>query len=258
MGRIKLPRCDNCGAPVEFAEGVTEARCEYCNEQLIRELPVAPAPKPAWVPPAALPPPPPVVARRGTVVPLVFVGLAMLAIAGASTFANVASRMMPLPEPAPTAQQPLAVATPLELEHAPLMPRLTGAQNGAATDRSRAAEAPTSRSRLRPRPTAGPATASAAPTAPPSPPKFDGQAAAAALDAAKANAEASCRGTTGVRLFVQMGFDADGVNRGAALSDPKLKGTPEAKCTLKIFRAVRIPPFDLKTRSSGLGRMVRL
>lgn len=78
------------------------------------------------------------------------------------------------------------------------------------------------------------------------------------LDTAKAKAEASCRGSTGVQLFIQMGFDADGVNRGAALSDPKLKGTKEAKCALRIFRAVRIPPFDMTTRPSGLGRSVRL
>jgi hypothetical protein len=55
-----------------------------------------------------------------------------------------------------------------------------------------------------------------------------------------------------------MGFDADGRNRGAALSDPKHKGTPEAKCVLRIFRLVRIPAFDPKTKPSGLGRMVRL
>ena len=78
------------------------------------------------------------------------------------------------------------------------------------------------------------------------------------LDAAKTKAEASCKSSSGGSLFVQMGFGADGRNRGAALSNPKLAGTPEAKCVLKIFRAVRIPAFDPATKPGGLGRMVKL
>jgi hypothetical protein len=260
MGRVKVPRCDNCGAPVEFAKQATEARCEYCGELLIRELQ---APKPVWAPPAAppLPPPPPrVVTRKGTVAPFMLVGMATLAIAGASSFASLAPRLTPLPEAAPLVEpRSLAVATPLQVERTPTAPRPAELRNGTATERARplvTADTGASRARLRPRPTA--ASPAASPAAPPALPRFDSQAAIAGLDAAKAKAEASCRGTTGVRLFVQMGFDADGVNRGAALSDPKLGGTPEAKCTLRIFRAVRIPPFDPKTRSSGLGRPVRL
>jgi hypothetical protein len=255
MGRVKVPRCDNCGAPVEFAEGAAEARCVYCGELLIRELA---APMPAWAP-VLPPPPPPVVRRKGTIAPFLLAGVATLAIAGASSFASLASRFTPLPEPAPVAQQAVAIAAPL---HAPITPRPLEARNGAVSERPRTTDAAgtaTSRNRLRARPTAAPGTTpSAITTVPPALPRFDGQAAIAGLDAAKAKAEASCRGTTGVRLFVQMGFDSDGVNRGAALSDPKLGGTPEAKCTLRIFRAVRIPAFDPKTRSSGLGRMVRL
>jgi hypothetical protein len=194
-------------------------------------------------------------------------GMATLAIAGASSFASLAPHLTPLPEPAQVAERTLAVATPREVQRTPTLPRPSEGRNGNVTERPRplnTADADTSRGRLRPRPTAAPTpaspvtTVSPVPTAPPPLPRFDGQAAIAGLDAAKAKAEASCRGTTGVRLFVQMGFDADGVNRGAALSDPKLGGTPEAKCTLKIFRAVRIPAFDPKTRSSGLGRLVRL
>jgi hypothetical protein len=90
------------------------------------------------------------------------------------------------------------------------------------------------------------------------PAPFNSQAAIAGLDTAKAKAEASCRASSRVTLFIQMGFEADGANRGAALSDPKLKGTPEAKCALRIFRAVRIPAFDPATRPGGLGRSVRL
>jgi hypothetical protein len=192
------------------------------------------------------------------VAPFLIGGVATLAIAGASSVASFASRMKPLPEPAEVAQQTLAVAAPGKLERTPVTARTSEARSVVTAERSRATETSAPRSRLRARPSPATAAASAASVEPVKPPRFDGQAAAAGLDAAKAKAEASCRGTTGVRLFVQMGFDADGVNRGAALSDPKLGGTPEAKCTLKIFRSVRIPSFDLATRSSGLGRMVRL
>jgi hypothetical protein len=260
MGRVKVPRCDNCGAPVEFGEGATEARCAYCGELLIRELY---APKAVWAPPVAPPPPPVIVKRKGTVAPFVLAGMATLAIAGASSFASLAPRFTPLPETAPVEERSLAVAASNPVQHIPTVSRVFESRNGPATARPRPSDTTTPRNPLRARPTTAPTalpvtTPGVVSTTPPPLPRFDGQAAAAGLDAAKAKAEASCRGTTGVRLFVQMGFDADGVNRGAALSDPKLKGTPEAKCTLRIFRAVRIPAFDLKTRSSGLGRLVRL
>jgi hypothetical protein len=253
MGRVKVPRCDNCGAPVEFGEGAMEARCAYCGELLIRELH---APKAAWAPPVPPPPPPVIIKHKATVAPFVLAGMATLAIAGASSFASLAPRLTPPPAIATVEERSLAVAASKPVQHIPTVSREFEGRSGSATARPRPSDTTTSRNPLRARPTAAPTPA--APTAPPALPRFDGQAAAAGLDAAKAKAEASCRGTTGVRLFMQMGFDPDGVNRGAALSDPKLKGTPEARCALRIFRAVRIPAFDPKTRSSGLGRPLRL
>lgn len=258
MGRVKIPRCDNCGAPVEFAQGVLEARCEYCNEVLIREFPVAPAPAPvAYRPPPAPLPPPPAPAPRGTVAPFMLAGLATLAIAGASSIASFASRFQPLPDAAPPVRDTLAVAAPIVVEREATTVRPSEARSESA-QRPRTADTVTAKGRPRPRPTAANPTAAPTPAEPPKAPRFDTAAAVAGLDAAKAQAEIQCKGASGVRVFVQMGFDADGVNRGAALSDSKLKGTPEAKCTLRLFRAVRIPAFDMATRPSGLGRAVRL
>jgi len=222
---------------------------------LIRELPAQPPPV------ARMPAPPPVAApvvvRKATVWPFLGVGLATLSIAGASGFASLAANMKALPEPAQEARVAVAAAPAVRVEQGPVAQR-SEQREGEATARSKTPEAATTRGRRLTRATASAAPAPAAPAEPPKPPKFDTAAAVAGLDAAKAKAEASCRGTAGVRLFVQMGFDAGGANRGAALSDPKHKDTPEAKCTLRIFRAVRIPAFDMATRPSGLGRAVRL
>jgi hypothetical protein len=254
MGRVKVPRCDNCGAPVEFAAGKLEARCEYCNEVLIRELPPpAPAPAPAahWSPHQ---PPPAVATRKVSVAPFVIVGVATLAIAGASSVATFASHFKPLPEPASTDAMPASLALPSR-ENVILQQAEVRKSDAVPTP---ASETKTTRARPRTRATASAAPSAAATSAEPAkPPPFNNVAAAAALNAAKAKAEASCHGSAGVWLFVQTGFDADGVNRGAALSDPKLEGTPEAKCTLRIFRSVRIPAFDVATRPRGLGRSVR-
>lgn len=255
MGRVKVPRCDNCGAPVEFAQGSTEARCEYCNEVLIRELLPPPAPAPYRPPPG--PPPPAPVAPRATVAPFVLAGLATFAIAGASAIANFASQLKPLPDAAPAALNNLGVAAPIPVQRETVTPRPAEARSDDQAARSKAESAAT-RARKLARPLASAATAAPTQVLPPKSPPFNSEAAVAGLDAAKAKAEATCRGTSDVRLFIQMGFDADGANRGAALSDPKLKGTPEAKCALRIFRAVRIPAFDMATRPSGLGRPVRL
>jgi hypothetical protein len=255
MGRVKIPRCDNCGAPVEFAQGVLEARCEYCNEVLIRELP---PPMPVVM--APLPPPPPIPVRRsrGTVWPFLLTGIATLGMAGASGFASFLAQVKPLPTPAADTRATLAAVPEVRVERDSATQRPEG-QKGTLPERSAPGEGGTTRGRRLARPTTPSAqTAPPASAEPPKPPRFDTQAAVAGLDAAQAKAQASCKGADGVRLFVQMGFDPDGVNRGAALSDPKLKGTPEAKCTLRIFRAVRIPAFDPATRPSGLGRAVRL
>jgi hypothetical protein len=253
MGRVKVPRCDNCGAPVEFAAGATEARCEYCNEVLIRELaPTAPAPASQW--PRSRPPPV-VVAPKASVGPFLILGVATLAIVAASSIATFASHVKPLPKAEPAMNEMPAGALlsdrdsmrghEVDLRKSGAEPTTT---SGAATTRSRA--------RTR-------STASAAPIVvksaePAKSPPFNSAAAVAMLDMAKAKAEASCRGSSGVRLFIQIGFEPDGANRGAAISGSKHKDTPEAKCALRIFRAVRIPPFDPATRPSGLGRSVSL
>lgn len=254
MGRVKIPRCDNCGAPVEFAAGVFEARCEYCGEMLIREppAPVRQAPRPQPVQQRYVPPPR--AAHGHKVWPLVIVSGATVAIAGASGIASFATNVKPLPAPAAEVRATVASIREVRTETF----SIRSPETRAEAEVTKSPDAGTTRPRSsRPKTTAAP-TAAATPAEPPKPPKFDSQAAVAGLDAAKAKAEASCQSTTVKSLFVQMGFDADGKNRGAALSNPKLAGTPEAKCVLKIFRAVRIPAFDPATKPSGLGRMVRL
>jgi DNA-directed RNA polymerase subunit RPC12/RpoP len=258
MGRVKVPRCDNCGAPVEFAQGSLEARCEYCSEQLIRELPPPVVPAPPRVVFHEPPRHAPVAPRRTSMAPFLVGGLATVAIAGASGIATLAGQLKPLPDPTPATRDTLAIAAPTKIESESPTARRSETRSDATTERSKSADTTTSKSRRLARPTASAPAAAPTPTEPPKPPPFNTAAAVAGLDAAKAKAEAACRGSDGVRLFVQMGFDPDGANRGAALSDPKLKGTPEAKCALKIFRAVRIPAFDPATRPSGLGRPVRL
>jgi hypothetical protein len=257
MGRVKVPRCDNCGAPVEFAAGAAEARCQYCGEVLIRELhPPAPAPVPHGAPPWA---PPAAAAGKRSVAPFVIVGLLTVAIAGASSIATFASHFRPAPAPAPSPVVHEQPASPnvRELPREPVsVQRSEVRKNEAPPKPSTAAE--TARAQVRPRTTASAAPTAAVPVEPPKLPAFDTQAAVAGLDGAKVKAEASCRGSSGVRLFIQMGFDADGANRGAALSNPTHQATPEAACALRIFRAVRIPAFDMKTRPSGLGRSVAL
>jgi hypothetical protein len=258
MGRVKVPRCDNCGAPVEFATGVMEARCQYCGEVLIRELPEpAPAPPPPPTPHYRPPAPPPRAART-SLLPYVLTGGAMLAMASATGIANFAAQMKPLPAPVPETKVALATVPELRANRESTTVQRSDSRT-SSTAAARAAEAGASRGKRLARPTASAAPAiSAPPPEPPKPPRFDTQAAIQGLDAAKAKAEASCKSATGARLFVNMGFDPDGVNRGASVSDSTLRGTPEAKCVLRIFRSVRIPPFDLATRPSGLGRPVRL
>jgi hypothetical protein len=263
MGRVKVPRCDNCGAPVEFGSGVLEARCEYCGEVLIRELP-----QPALAPPPAPVPwhPPPHTAPRAATSarawPYVIAGIATLTTAGASGLASLAARMQPLPTPVPEAKVSLATVPEVRVSQDSVSVKRAEAR-GETAERARGVDAGASRSKRSATPTAPAAAATPVtpvtpvPTAEPKLPRFDSQAAISGLDAAKAKAEATCKSATGARLFVNMGFDPDGVNRGAAISDPKLRGTPEAKCVLRVFRSVRIPPFDLATRPGGLGRLVR-
>jgi hypothetical protein len=250
MGRIKLPRCDNCGAPVEFAAGVTEARCQYCGEVLIRELlPPVPAPAPHGSPPGLAPA---AAAGKVSVAPFVLAGAVTLLIAGGSSIATFASHFKP---PPPVVRE--LPASPVVRE----VPREPVSAPQSEVKRSETKPPPPSApatARVRTRTVASAAPSATVPLEPPKPPPFNSQAAVAGLDAAKVNAEASCRGTSGVRLFIQMGFDPDGANRGAALSNPTHQGTPEAACALRIFRAVRIPAFDMKTRPSGLGRPVAL
>jgi hypothetical protein len=256
MGRVNVPRCDNCGAPVEFASGVLEARCEYCNEVLIRDPP-APAPVPPPVAPQWQPPPrtAPRAATATKIWPYVITGGAMLTMAGASGLANFAAQMKPLPAPAPESKVTLATVPEVRVSQDSSSVERTEAR-GKSTARS--ADAGTTRGKRLARPTASAPPTPTAAAEPPKAPPFDTQAAIAGLDAAKVKAESSCKSEAGARLFVNMGFDPDGVNRGASVSDSKLRGTPEAKCVLRIFRSVRIPAFDLATRPSGLGRPVRL
>jgi hypothetical protein len=258
MGRVKIPRCDNCGAPVEFAPGAHEARCEYCAEVLIRELPAPARPRTQpqavdarYVPASASHHP------RTKLWPLLVVIGATVAIAGASAIATFAGNLKPLPNPAVEVRANVPALSEVRTETESFSRR-------ADEKRSEVSAAATATGARTSRPRSAAPKTSAAPTSvpkpadPPKPPRFDSEAAVAGLDAAKAKAEASCKSTTVKSLFVQMGFDADGKNRGAALSDPKHNGTPEAKCVLTIFRSVRIPAFDPTTRPSGLGRMVRL
>jgi hypothetical protein len=188
-----------------------------------------------------------------TFLPFVISGIATVVMAGASGVATFVSQVKPLPTPVMEVHTKLP-EVPVERNYVRLGPAEAPSQPTARRPSSN--EGGEARSRRLSRPTAS--AAPALPTTPPKPPPFNSAAAVAGLDAAQANAQASCKGADGVRLFVQIGFDPDGVNRRAALSDPKFKSTPEAKCTLRIFRAVRIPAFDPATKPSGLGRVVRL
>lgn len=254
MGRVKVPRCDNCGAPVEFASGVLEARCEYCGEVLIREFQPPPAPRPEqrYVPPANV-----TRTRKTNLWPLLIASGAMIAIAGASGFATFATRLGLLPSPTSDVR---TVSTTVPEVRAGTQSFSLGTSEtpSRAKPQSTVADAGTSRPRSTKPKALAPPVPPAPPPEPPKPPPFDSSAAVAGLDAAKAKAEKSCKSTTVKSLFVQMGFGPDGKNRGAALSDPKLNATPEAKCILKVFRAVSIPAFDPATKPSGLGRAVRL
>jgi len=256
MGRVKVPRCDNCGAPVEFGQGVLEARCEYCGEVLIREFPAQiPAPQPPPVQQRYVPPAP--AARSKTNLwPLLIVTLTTVAIAGASGIASFATQLSPSPA---SEVRTVNAVVPEVAQGTQSFSLSTSDTRNETTPSSKAATAGTTRTRsTKPKPVAPVPPPAPTPAEPPKPPPFDSTAAVAGLDAAKAQAERSCKATTVKSLFVQMGFGADGRNRGAALSDPKLNGTPEAKCVLKVFRAVRIPAFDPATKPSGLGRAVRL
>jgi hypothetical protein len=258
MGRVKVPRCDNCGAPVEFGRDELEARCQYCSEVLIREFPAQAPPIPSpveqrYVPPAA-------VARhhKTNLWPILIATGTTLAIAGASGIATFATNLQLLPSSPPDVHT-AAVVVPEAVPETKSFSFPTSETRDATTSpTSKAADVSPSRPR-----SAKPKTPIAPPPPPlppepPKPPPFDSKAAVAGLDAAKVKAESSCKRTSVKSLFVQMGFGPDGKNRGAALSDPKLNGTPEAKCVLKVFRAVSIPAFDPATKPSGLGRMVRL
>jgi hypothetical protein len=256
MGRVKVPRCDNCGAPVEFGRDVLEARCEYCGEVLIREFPAQALPvpvEPGYVPPAT-------VARhhKTSLWPILIATGTTLAIAGASGIATFATNLQLLPSSAPEVRTAAAVE-PQAVPEAQSFSFSTSETRSATTSpTSKAADVGPSRPRAAKPKTPVAPPPPPLPPEPPKPPPFDSKAAVAGLDAAKIKAENTCKRTSVKSLFVQMGFGADGKNRGAALSDPKLNGTPEAKCVLKVFRAVSIPAFDPATKPSGLGRMVRL
>jgi hypothetical protein len=255
MGRVKIPRCDNCGAPVEFATGALETRCQYCGELLIREL-AAPPPAPPVQQRYAAPSP---VYRtpRTKVWPLLAVTGATVAIAGASGIASFATNFTPLPEPAAELRTTLAAVPTVQIRSESVSVRSSETRI-EVSEPSKSSDAGRTRTPRATRPKGASAVVTAAPVEPPKLPPFDTQAAIAGLDAAKLKAEAACQSASITSLFVQMGFDADGRNRGAALSNPKLTSTPEAKCVLRIFRLVRIPAFDPKTKPGGLGRMVRL
>jgi len=254
MGRVKVPRCDNCGAPVEFGKGVLEARCVYCGEVLIRELP-AHVPEPAPRTPRVQYAPPASPARSKFLWPLLIAGGA-IAMAGASAIAAFANQQGALSSSVPEFRAASAVMHE-ERRETQSFSFSTSETRSGTSQLPKAAEAGTSRPRsLKPKPPVAPVPAPT-PIAPPKPPRFDTPAAVAGLDAAKVKAEQTCKSTTVKSLFVQMGFDADGKNRGAALSNPQHNGTPEAKCVLKVFRAVSIPAFDPATKPGGLGRAVR-
>jgi hypothetical protein len=258
MGRVKVPRCDNCGAPVEFGRDVLEARCEYCGEVLIREFPAQTPPQPAPLEPRYVPPAPVIRHPKTNLWPILIATGTTLVIAGASGIATFAANLQLLP-PSASEVRTVAAVVPERVPETQSFAFSTSETRSATTSpTSKAADAGPSRPRpSKPKTPAAPLPPPLPPE-PPKPPKFDSKAAVAGLDAAKIKAESSCKSTTVKSLFVQMGFGPDGKNRGAALSDPKLNGTPEAKCVLKVFRAVSIPAFDPATKPSGLGRMVRL
>jgi hypothetical protein len=254
MGRVKVPRCDNCGAPVEFGQGVLEARCEYCGEVLIREFaPQVPAVAPQPAPVQWRYDPPATVARsNGTKLWPLLIGTVV--VVGASGIASFASNFDRSTSSASEVRAAAAVVPEVRAQ----TPSFSTSEPRGETVQPKSAAAGTIRPRsTKPKTPVAPVPAPT-PDEPPKPPPFNSEAAVAGLDAAKAKAEKSCKSTTVKSLFVQMGFGADGKNRGAALSDSKLNGTPEAKCVLKIFRAVSIPAFDPATKPSGLGRGVRL
>lgn len=232
-----------------------EARCEYCSEVLIREFqpppPPAPRPEPRYVPPASVPR-----ARKTNLWPLLITSGVTVAIAGASGVAGLVTSLGILPTPA-SEVRPVNVTVPEVRAGTQSFSLGTSETRSPSNQPSKVADAGASRPRTaKPKPLAP--VPPAPPPEPPKPPAFDSSAAVAGLDAAKAKAEKSCKSTTVKSLFVQMGFGPDGKNRGAALSDPKLNGTPEGKCVLRVFRAVSIPAFDPATKPSGLGRAVRL
>jgi hypothetical protein len=259
MGRVKVPRCDNCGAPVEFGQGVLEARCEYCGEVLIREFPVQalePAPPP-FAQQHHVPPVPAARHQKSRVWPLLIGSGATVAIAAASGLASFSPNLELFASSVSAGRPVTAVVREVSTAGTQAFSPTTAETRRQTPPAPKVTDAGTSRPRsVKPRTPVAPAPPPT-PSAPPKPPRFDTQAAVAGLDAAKAKAESSCKSTTVKSLFVQMGFSADGKNRGAALSDPKHNGTPEAKCVLRIFRAVSIPAFDPATRPSGLGRGVR-
>jgi len=112
-----------------------------------------------------------------------------------------------------------------------------------------AARAPSGTPLHAPRP-----TSPSGPTAPP----FDAAAAVIALDAASRAASAQCRSSSGKpeQLSMAPGFDSEGRNSGATATT--LHGSAEAACAERIFRSVRIPPFDPATRPAGLTRTISL
>jgi hypothetical protein len=132
-------------------------------------------------------------------------------------------------------------------------------------------------SELSARPVVGIATASRAPQAaqpgakaspaaaapvPAAAPPFNGQLAASSLDTAAAQASATCKSTSGKakKAFIDPGFVAEGSNANAKVRIEKdiAAGSPEVACVERIFRAIRIPAFDEKTRPSGMGRFIML
>jgi hypothetical protein len=93
-------------------------------------------------------------------------------------------------------------------------------------------------------------------------PPFNGPIAMSSLDTAATQASATCKSTSGKtkKAFVDPGFLADGSNANAKVRIEKdiAAGSPEVACIERIFRAIRIPAFDEKTRPSGMGRFITL
>jgi hypothetical protein len=89
---------------------------------------------------------------------------------------------------------------------------------------------------------------------------FDSRAAVKALDSAAGMAGTVCRAEAGKarRAVVSAGFEPDGTNSSAKVTNATEIGPPAAACVEAIFRRVKVPAFDQASRPSGLSRVVLL